>query len=301
MIETKFVYYLKNMQNDKTINDNRKTIWLELKKKYHDKITPLIIKTCFEQIDKIWFDSEIEKTIKDLHKNLKFMVSNKLTKTAGYFMFSHNYFIFKISSVILENLFKKGVKTVKISGIEASDVLYVLIILMEHEITHLLISSLLKNHHLNPPKEKSGHTSTFKILVYNMYHHLKVTHDLLLGDVSEFETKIKQIKSELTLGDYIRCLSKKYEGIVVDIKNKYVVIKSNSSYKSCLLNDIEIVKKAENSISDLYKKYKIGDIIQIKIGQKMMNLRILKMEKKYLLAEDLVNHKKFKLKIWVLF
>ena len=254
MLKSKFEYYLKNMQSDELINKNRKLIHDELLNS-NNKVTPSLVKKCFELLDKIWFNDSIQNFINDKNK-IKFQVSEKLTKTAGYFMKKKNLYIFKLSSFILNNLFNSKIKTVKINGILAQDVTYVLIILMEHEIMHLIVNSLLKNHPLNPQKEKSGHTEIFKILVYNMYHHLKITHELLHGDVTQFEEKTNLMRNELQIGDKIECTTKKFVGIVVEIQKKYAIIKIDNQYKSCLLNNVNILKKTNKieSIDNIKKK-----------------------------------------------
>jgi hypothetical protein len=289
-----FEYYHKHISQD--TDAIRRTILKNIKPYYkNNTISVRLVTEAFKQIDHLWFHDTISKKLQDINKPLKFYVSGKLKCTAGYVQETYTHFKIKISTCLLENLFSDTVKSVEISGLMLPDVLTVLIVLLEHELTHLVIM-LLKNHPLNIIKEKSGHTQTFKTLVRNMYGHTKVTHSLLLGDIEQHNKVSQEIKSRLDIGDQVFCKKNKATGKIVDIRGKMVVIKAATAFKGCLFKDLEVIKKTDNPnlIEDIKKSLSIGTLFHY--GYKQYRVKALNPTTFH--AEDLETGKVMVFKYW---
>ncbi len=299
-LEDYFEYYLKTQQSQNIITNNRAKIKEQLEPLYDNgKISARLVKKCFELIDSIWFSKSITKKLQQVNKSLKFFVGTKIKRIAGYVLETRDLFKIKISSFILDNLFNADVQAVEIGGIITHDLLSVLIILMEHEITHLIIM-LLRTHKLNVIKEKSGHTVTFKTLVYNMYRQTRVTHNLLLGDVVKFHEATSKARAEISVGDRVLCKKNNRIGIIIEIRSKVGVFHTGARVDGCLLKDLEIIKKSENVhiISDIKKKFTVGDSFDFSMRGKLITFKVVALRPSTLLAEDASTGKKMYFKYW---
>lgn len=248
------------------------------------------IKESFKILDKIYFQGKIKKYIKDQNINLTFKSSAKLTKTAGVckyiYVSDKNTYDYEIgiSSVILNSLFTKGEKSVKINGLPCKNRLKCYINVFEHELTHLLIALFCPE----LGKKKGGHTPTFMRIVNNLYGHTEYKHMLLCGDYEKMEHSIEQIKTNIEIGDYV--ISKKLngkvlEGIAEKINPKSITIQLESGRKTHLyyhaIDKIQKKKGVEKKILKkvdplvIKKKLKIGDKVKVKIRGKILNGEIV--------------------------
>ena len=65
-----------------------------------------------------------------------------------------------------------------------------------------------------------------------MFHHLRVSHNLLIGDIDKFHEETRKAKEIFNIGDKVKCLGpRKIEGTLVTMTSKYGVIKINGKYK----------------------------------------------------------------------
>jgi predicted SprT family Zn-dependent metalloprotease len=189
--------------------------------------------------------------------NITFNTSNKFKNLAGYCKYYNDDIEITFSKYILEKIYNDKFEKININGVTCNDIVDVLIGLMEHEITHLIL--FIYDNYKNDVK--SGHNSQFKSLVYNMYRHTKVTHDLLFGDINKYEKHKKEAIQKLEIGMKIKC--KKNTGIIIDIRPKYIFYKNETNkINACKFNEYEIIDKNfmpyQKYISNLKKKLKIG-------------------------------------------
>lgn len=249
--------YIKKKINDNTIINNR----IKIRKKLNInvdkfKLRSSIVKKLFLIFDKLYFKNFIQEKLADGNMKIKFDVSNKLKNTAGYCRYENNNVKIVFSKFIIHKIYNDKFTQINLGGVICNDIVDVLIVLMEHEITHLLL--FLYDKYINDVK--SGHNSQFKLLVYNMFRHIKITHSLLFGDLEKYEQSKKDTYDNLKIGMKIKCNNK--IGIVVDIRDKYIHFMNNNKIYGCYFNDYEIIdtnyESYQNHINNLKKKLKIG-------------------------------------------
>ena len=253
--------YLDNKITDINIKKNhdiiRKELNIDLTK---FKLTSIIVKKLFLIFDKIYFKNLIQSKLHFLNIDLDFDVSNKCKNAAGLCKYRNYKMEIIFSKHIIEKIYNDKFEKIEINGLICFDIVDVLINLMEHEITHLILN--IYDHYKNDIK--SGHNSQFKNIVYNMYRHTKITHDLLSGDLDKYEKIKENINKELKIGMKIQC--KKNEGTVINITPKFIAYKTANSIKGCRFNEYKIIdtnyKLYQDYISNLKKKLKIGVIVK---------------------------------------
>lgn len=115
-----------------------------------------------------------------------------------------------------------------------------------------------------------------------MFHQLRVTHNLLFGDIDKFQQETLQAKGTLEVGDKVKCMMiglgySNIEGKLVAMTNKYGVVKINGKYEGCLLRDLNLIKKTEqkNILGLLKDGLKIGETRDIELNGKKVNVRII--------------------------
>jgi len=180
--------------------------------------------------DKLYFKNSIQKKLDENGIDIDFDISNKYKNVAGMCKYYNNKVELVFSVSILEKIHNDKFKSIEIAGIICNDIVEVLINLMEHEITHLIL--FLYDGYTNDLK--SGHNHQFKTLVYNMYRHVKITHDLLKGDIGKYNKEKEKATKNIKVGMTIKC--KKNKGIVIDIKPQYIIYKIDKSVKVCKFN-----------------------------------------------------------------
>lgn len=222
--------YLKNEISKNLQLKNRKLIYDILLNnsfniKNFDLIKSINVEQTFKLFDKIYFNFEIEKYIKENKIKISFMTSEKLIKTAGKICYDKDYKTFKfvISSTIIGNLFYDNNDKKKIGGLICNDRLECFILLFEHEFIHLIlgITQLSSN--------ETSHGPLFRKLIKNLFGQTEFSHKLLLkGDVLEIEKQTKCLKNDLKIGDMI--VTKQLgniilKGRIIKINPKKVIIK----------------------------------------------------------------------------
>ena len=95
-----------------------------------------------------------------------------------------------------------------------------------------------------------------------MYRHIKISHDLLFGDLEKYDKLRDEVNNKIKIGMKIKCKNNKI-GTVIDIKSKFIIYKNdNDKISSCKFNEYEIIdskyEKYQKYISDLKNKLKIG-------------------------------------------
>jgi hypothetical protein len=265
-LDNKIDFYIDNIIDDNIIIKNRKKIRKELDIDLKNfKLTKDIIKKLFTIFDKIYFTNFIQEKLDMSNIKIYFDISNKCKNIAGYCKYYDNKKIgIVFSNKIIEKIHNDEFKNIKISDILCNDIIDVLIVLMEHEITHfiLFIYDKYKN------DIKSGHNRQFKNIVYNMYRHTKITHELLFGDLDKYEEHKKTASDNIKIGMKIKCNKK--AGTVIKLHPKYIIfINDNNKIGSCRYNEYEITDtnydEYKKYISNLKKKITVG--VNVKDGK----------------------------------
>jgi hypothetical protein len=245
----------------------------------------------------VYFNNNISKRITETNSSLTFSVSSKLTTTAGrcdyrYWLDENKNFLYgnydiKISKPIIENIFSKKEKSLKINGLSCFDRLECYINLFQHEIIHLLINLFCYKEGVN----QGGHTNVFKSIVYNLFGHTDYKHLLLSGDSKELEELELFNRTNIEIGDYVISKSIKnntFEGYVFKLTKNYVYFELNDKRQGIRYDMIEKIKKNKdkkliktNVLSDdeIKKKLKVGDIVKVKLNNKIQNGEIVSINK----------------------
>lgn len=263
-LDEKIDQYIDKTIDDKIINKNhnkiRKELNIDLQK---FKLSKAIVKKLFLIFDKIYFKNLIQDKIYNNNVSLIFDISNKYKNVAGMCIYHGNKMEIIFSNYIITKIYNSKFKSIFINGLLCYDIVDVLINLMEHEITHLIL--FIYDRYKDDVK--SGHNSQFKDIVYNMYRHTKITHDLLTGDIEEYNKCKEKACDEVKVGMKIEC--GKYSGIVVEIRNKYLVFNDNGKLRICKFNAYKIIDKNYKEYHDTIKKNKEKAYDEVKVGMKI--------------------------------
>lgn len=193
------------------------------------KIDSTMIKKLFIYIDSVVFGEKIMEYVKSEKIDLFFKVSNSMKSTAGMFVRSANgkKMGFKISKTFFQNIVDNNIVNIDIGTVDHTNKNHLsvhyaepLFTTMEHEIIHMLMY-ITRDHAKNDSHTmKSGHTAMFKRLVFNIFGHRRITHNLKLGDTTENLNNMR----EIGYGDYVKIKDKDISGYVVDKKDRGAII-----------------------------------------------------------------------------
>ena len=155
---------------------------------------------------------------------------------------------------------------------------------IEHELVHMLMY-VTSSHKLNDLKTvKSGHTKVFKLLVYNIFGHYKVTHGYSIGDVK----KSQEIKQDVQLGDFVEDSTKNVKGYVVGKKDRYLIIcttvNNENVYSTSMYNNLKKIAVDEEDkidIVEMIDRLKPG----VRIQYNKLKLIVKKVNTTTILAE----------------
>lgn len=166
---------------------------------------------------------------------------------------------------------------------------------MEHEIIHMLMY-LTEGNKLNDNRTvKSGHTKIFKILIYNIFGHYRVTSSFFIGDIKKNIVS----KNNIDIGDIVKNDVTDVIGYVVAKKKQHVIIciiedTGEYEYKIFLYKD---VYKIDNNNKD--KIDVIGLLDRLRPGKKIrvnsMTFIILKVNQSTISAKNVNTNKKWKI------
>lgn len=298
-----FNYFISNTLDDSVVNINRNKIVKDIEPIYNadgHKVTSDLVSNCFYNIDQLIFQGTIQKKIDELGYKISFNANRKLTAAAGYFKRKDNNLMIIISSIILDNLFNDKVKRVDIGGIICTSTLLVFVIIMEHEMTHLILYLLKDHKFIQNTKQK--HPKVFKVFIYNVFHQLRITHNLLFGDIDIFNKETELAKGKFDVGDQVECIKSSKLGILVLIDKIHGLIKINGKYTSCLLKDLKLIKKTEQqNILELIKNgIKVGDIIEIPFNNIKETVRVLDKSDKTFKVRVVNSDKVYSITYWSL-
>jgi hypothetical protein len=260
-LDVKIDNYLEKIIDNKTIKENYLKIRKELKINIKNfKLDEFIIEKLFMIFDKLYFKNLIQDKLHNNNFDINFGISNKFKNIAGQCKYFDNKIEIIFSSFMIDKIYNDKFKSIEINGLLCYDIIDVLIKLMEHEITHLILF-IYDNYKNNI---KSGHNDQFKKLVYNMYRHTKITHDLLTGDIDKYNKHKDNANKKLKIGMKIKCNNN--IGTVINIKPKYILYKIDSTIKGCKFNEYKIInydfEPYQKYLTKLKKKLKIGTVVK---------------------------------------
>ena len=221
-----------------------------------------LIKKIFIYIDQVIFGGKLLKYTLDNNIILKFKVSNSMSSTAGFFFWKQYYINekpeklimgFKISKSFFQNIIDNNILNIDLGTLDKNNKKYLskhiaepLFHTMEHEIIHMLMYITKSNKLNDSDSVKSGHTKVFKKLVYNIFGHHLVTHNLALGDM----TINQEIKKSIQIGLWVKNITTDDKGIIVMMKDKFAIMCIKDilkfKYTGVIYKDIKIIDKKEN-------------------------------------------------------
>jgi hypothetical protein len=207
-------YYADNILTE----EQRKIKWTELlkeTKKIPNNFTKLdvsYIKVGFDAIDKIYFHGILWYYVWFQNSTLEFIVSNKMTKTAGCcnYIEQNSYYSIKMAQNIFLKMFTKNEMKYIANGLPCYNKKECFLSTLQHEIIHLLLFRFCRN--VLDRSEYIGHSSHFKKIAFNLFGHISIKHGFLIekgkGDeLSDIEIK-KEVLKLITLGETVSLFNK---------------------------------------------------------------------------------------------
>jgi len=268
-----FELYIGNrIKYDRTFHINNMKIF-DLK-----NIDVTLIEKLFVYFDNVLFGNKLSEYINKNNITFKCHVSKSLTSTAGQFYWKLDQYKkleigFKFSSHFFDEILQKNITNIDLGLVDEHNKKYLskmaiepLIVTMEHELIHLVMY-VTKNHKLNDLSiVKSGHTPIFKRLVYNIFGHVQIRHNLKVGDVAiNLENKEK-----FRLGTHVKNIKNGNSGYIVNMKKNHAdvcIILPDTKHKQCtyrayLYNELELDKSRKDiDLSEINNRLKPGTII----------------------------------------
>lgn len=182
-----------------------------------EKISPMDLKLLFVLYDEIFFNSVFQREFKG---KLKFSLSHRLTKSAGKTICPKNIATLKPEEVVLEVRmgtgffldFEEAGGTKAVGGIKASDGLEAFLLVLEHELCHVL--EFINFHN------SSCRRNRFKVLAGNLFGHTESCHRLPTAK------EVAREKYGLKIGDAVTFYyeNKKIKGILHNINKRATVM-----------------------------------------------------------------------------
>ncbi len=176
-------------------------------------ISVVDIKILFNLYDCIFFD----KIFENYKMNIKFSISSRMTSAAGKTLAKTrngklvNDFEIRLSKVFFNNLLKTQ-ENREVCGLKCEDRLMAVMLIIEHEMVHLLEFILYGDSNCS--------NSRFKILANNIFGHTQSYHKL------PNNREVLKIDKNMVLGDmvYFDFKNRKLEGILYKVNKRAVVM-----------------------------------------------------------------------------
>ncbi|MEG2288495.1 MAG: hypothetical protein RSA29_06110 [Clostridium sp.] len=153
-----------------------------------------------------------------IDSNIKISLSNRMTSSGGKTIFNKisniQRYEIRISMRILEKFISDN-KNKVICGIEGKDVIDALMLILEHEICHVLEFSIYGN--------SNCRGDIFKIIAYDIFKHKSSYHEIL-KDSSKIISENYFKKGQIVNFIY---KNKKYEGVIKNINKRATVMVKN--------------------------------------------------------------------------
>lgn len=177
-------------------------------------INPGYIQWIVNEYDRVFLGGYIKGNVKE---PLKISVSNRMTSSGGKTIYSRCGGIKKIEIRISRpvlSCYMKEKRERKVCGIPTSDLIDGLILILEHELCHMI--------EFNEYGDSNCKKERFKTISWNLFGHTSSYHEIL-GGRSEHP---KLQKCEIYVGNYVEFLYKgiKYEGRVINVNKRATVM-----------------------------------------------------------------------------
>ena len=269
-----------------------------------------IIRKIFVYIDLVLFNGTMAAYI--AKHNIDFKVrENKTTTSVGMFFIersadSNKSMImgFAIAYKIFQNILDKKIVNIDLGVLNEKNKpqlstvpIEPLMTTMEHEIIHMLMNMTLQNKYNDAKTVKSGHTKIFKLLIYNIFGHYRITSSFALGDIK----KNTESKDNIDIGDYVKNDESNTVGYVVDKKKQYLILASlnddnNYTYKTFLYKDVRKIDNTDqiNKIDVLRLLDRLKPDVKIRFNG--TNYTILKVNKTTIEAKSITTG--LKAQVW---
>ena len=149
-----------------------------------------ILNTAVDLIDEHFFDNEIKDMFERNKCCFTVCMENRCTLTGGKCWTKGKKITIKLSSKVFQNAFKKARKNRAVGRVPCDDILSCLVLILEHELVHALISCDCRlSGYYEVPQEKlgspvmklqsnarSGHSKTFMAILNNRFGHREFRH-----------------------------------------------------------------------------------------------------------------------------
>lgn len=249
------------------------------------------LKTLYELYDHYFFNGALPKFI-------SFAISNRLTKTAGRCgpcpgKKCECRYQLSFSRPLLAGLKLKEGETTVSGGVQCSSNLECLQLVMEHELTHLILRIKYPNRSKLEKSIYSSHGALFKQVVLSYFGQIRSTHNIGSTIINEDLGEPVE-KSTLKIGDFVAYQKEDevLKGIVTNIMIAYAGVDfSNEKLKVRFEalryldeddEDIEYLEEEKNRILKLleyYNNLKEGDRVQVKYKDQILKGQVWKFNK----------------------
>ena len=255
---------------------------LSLREKIHNKLIKSRLKsnlsnlsrnhleTIFKLYDKYFFKGEISERLNELRSELFLEIQSiKNTNIEVIKRWDDSYvYYFKVSKEFLTNIQIKN--NVELGGINCSNKLCILQILIEHEICHLLMYIFEDRYNHIKSSAKTLHGTIFNCLIKTCFNHTDTRHGLIL----ELSKRHHLTEGLVRTGMHINFIlnDKVKTGIIVNTESEHAIIKMNKRYfkipwyamkskESSVFPKISLSELTEVKIKNV--KYNVGQYVKV--------------------------------------
>jgi hypothetical protein len=182
------------------IEKDRENILDRLSDEYgeYPTITEDMMKEIYEYYNTHFFYGLLRKQVGN--KGIIFEVSNKATRAAGSARMSIPIRVM-LSEKIFSEVTEKNILSVTANGLHVTNRMDAILRVMEHELTHVILSTSDDDSHLI-----EGHGNLFKTIVLNLFGHTATTHSLIVS--KNLLNKQRLSKDQVEVDDYVSFILK---------------------------------------------------------------------------------------------
>lgn len=195
-----------------------------------------ILNTAVDLIDEHFFDNEIKDMFERNKCCFTVCMENRCTLTGGKCWTKGKKITIKLSSKVFQKAFKRARENREVGKVPCTDILSCLVLILEHELVHALISCDCRlSGYYEVPEEKlgspviklqshakSGHSKTFMAILNNRFGHREFRHNVF-GESNYKEGDIK-------VGD------------IIDVRQKADFPNFKTGNKYARFNSVEVTK-----------------------------------------------------------
>ena len=177
-------------------------------KNINNFFTTRVLNTTVDLIDEHFFDNEIKSMFERNKCCFTVCMENRCSITGGKCWTKGKKITIKLSSKVFQKAFKRARKNREVGKVPCTDILSCLVLILEHELVHALISCDCRlSGYYEVPEEKlgspvmklqsharSGHSSTFMAILNNRFGHSEFRHNVFGNSIyKEGDIKVGDI------------------------------------------------------------------------------------------------------------